>query len=269
MNSIPLFESLKSFVNILVTWRWLLILIIIAVLPRILKNKKITAKIRGFIGEKRVSAGLKSLPKNEYHLLNNVLLSSDSGTSQVDHIIVSVYGIFVIETKNYQGIIYGSEKSSMWTQNIYGNKKEFKNPIHQNYGHIKTIQAHLPEFPDVPIKSVIAFSDNSTLKVSTSTNVVNFSQVLTCIKAMSADKVLSVEDMEKIVKKLSGDNIEKSGQRKAHNMQANAAKVNTERCISDRICPKCGGELVVRQGKNGQFLGCSNYPRCHFTSNIR
>ncbi|MFT4363798.1 topoisomerase DNA-binding C4 zinc finger domain-containing protein [Staphylococcus aureus] len=33
-------------------------------------------------------------------------------------------------------------------------------------------------------------------------------------------------------------------------------------------CPRCNHELVVRTSKNGQFLGCSNYPNCKYTRNI-
>lgn len=37
---------------------------------------------------------------------------------------------------------------------------------------------------------------------------------------------------------------------------------------NSKSCPKCKNELVVRTGKNGQFLGCSNYPNCKYTKNI-
>lgn len=34
------------------------------------------------------------------------------------------------------------------------------------------------------------------------------------------------------------------------------------------ICPRCGGELVRRNGKYGEFIGCSNFPRCRYTQKI-
>ena len=64
--------------------------------------------IKGIVGEKVISVLLSGLPKEQYILLNDVMLQTDKGTTQVDHILVSVYGIFVIETKNYKGWIYGA-----------------------------------------------------------------------------------------------------------------------------------------------------------------
>lgn len=76
--------------------------------------------VKGIVGEQIISALLSGLPKEQYILLNDVMLQTDKGTTQVDHVLVSVYGIFVIETKNYNGWIYGGEYAEQWTQNIYG-----------------------------------------------------------------------------------------------------------------------------------------------------
>jgi hypothetical protein len=66
-------------------------------------------RLKGASGEATVSVLLKRLPENEYKVLHNVMLRTDRGMSQVDHVVVSVYGIFVIEVKNYTGWITGSE----------------------------------------------------------------------------------------------------------------------------------------------------------------
>jgi len=75
---------------------------------------------KGIIGEflVNISANLK-LDKNKYHLIKNVTLPTEDGTTQIDHIIVSEYGIFVVETKNMKGWIFGDEKQKYWTQKIY------------------------------------------------------------------------------------------------------------------------------------------------------
>lgn len=86
-------------------------------------------KIKGHIGEKAVVNRLSSLPENKYTVINNVMLRTDYGTTQIDHIVVSVYGIFVIETKNYSGWITGGEFSEEWTKNMYGKKYTFRNPL--------------------------------------------------------------------------------------------------------------------------------------------
>ena len=62
---------------------------------------------KGVFGEFQVNLLLKLfLPKDTYHLLKNVTLPTDDGTTQIDHVLVSKYGVFVIETKN---IIKGVE----------------------------------------------------------------------------------------------------------------------------------------------------------------
>lgn len=67
-------------------------------------------QIKGYIGEKAVANRLSGLPTQSYIVLNDIMLLPTSyGTTQIDYIVVSVYGIFVIETKNYKGWIIGNE----------------------------------------------------------------------------------------------------------------------------------------------------------------
>lgn len=94
---------------------------------------------------------------SDYKIFKDVLIRNSYGTSQVDHLIVSPYGIFVVETKNYKGWILGGENSDKWTQNIWGNKYQLANPIRQNYGHIKALQNALPQFVSNQYISIIVF----------------------------------------------------------------------------------------------------------------
>ena len=57
-------------------------------------------------------------------------------------------------------------------------------------------------------------------------------------------------------------------QKKTHVQDIKTATKERENKIQNGICPKCGGQLVLRKGKFGSFYGCSNYPRCHFTQNL-
>lgn len=81
------------------------------------------SKIRGAIGEKRVKNQLSKLPHEDYVILNDIMVETERGTSQIDHVVVSPYGIFVIETKNFSGWIHGSESSEYWVQTIYRKKQ--------------------------------------------------------------------------------------------------------------------------------------------------
>ena len=126
---------------------------------------------KGKLGEKSVAKKLKKLDKHKYKVINDVILKTSRGTSQIDHLVVSNYGIFVIETKNYQGWIVGSENTDNWQQIIYNKKNYFRNPIKQNYGHIKAIEENLKLNNKIKYISIIVFMNGCDLKVNTTTPV--------------------------------------------------------------------------------------------------
>ena len=126
---------------------------------------------KGIIGELLVKVQVKLyLDKNVYHLINNVTIPTEDGTTQIDHIIVSQYGLFVIETKNYKGWIFGSEKQKMWTQQIFKTKNKFQNPLHQNYKHTRTLESLL-DLESGEAYSIVAFVGDSTFKTEMPQNV--------------------------------------------------------------------------------------------------
>lgn len=100
--------------------------------------------LKGKIGEWAVQRQAKQHLDERYILLNNLTLpDQDGGTTQIDHVLLSPFGVFVIESKNYKGWIFGSARQKMWTQK-FKNKKSYKfqNPLHQNYKHIQVL-SHL------------------------------------------------------------------------------------------------------------------------------
>lgn len=220
--------------------------------------------IRGQAGEANVAARLKSLPKSEYTVFNDLLIQRGEYSSQIDHVVVSKYGVFVIETKNYKGWIYGGEYSEYWIQNIWGNKYELYNPILQNQGHVKALKAYLGvrNFPFIP---VVAFSSRGTVKVNTKENfVVYFSEITRFIKTQKI-VLLSDEDIRTVVDKLQKLPKYKRKDKRKHIEQVKWMEFKNERTISNGRCPRCGGTLVPRTGRYGNFYGCSNYPKCKFT----
>ena len=224
---------------------------------------KLEAKVKGSIGERKVAKILKSLPEPEYRVLNNVMLSTSNGTTQIDHVVVSVYGIFVIETKNYKGWIRGKEYSDTWTQNIYGHKYTLKNPLHQNYGHIKALQ-QLLEIPEELFVSIVAFSTKATIKVKTKQNLIYFSELKRTIKEYSKPRIAQ-ESLDELANIITTANIDSKENRKVHIQNIHAKTEEKEELVEQGICPKCGGKLVERNGRYGEFFGCSNYPKCKFT----
>lgn len=95
-----------------------------------------------------------------------------SGVTQIEHVIVSQYGIFVIETKYMKGWIFGGEQQKDWTQTFPGGKFKFQNPLHQNYKHIKAL-AHMLGLSEHNFHSVIVFTGESTFKTALPENVLS------------------------------------------------------------------------------------------------
>ena len=143
-------------------------IIILFIISFLIKKKYLD---KGKLGEKSVAKKLKKLDKHKYKVINDVILKTSRGTSQIDHLVVSNYGIFVIETKNYQGWIVGSENTANWQQIIYNKKNFFRNPIKQNYGHIKAIEENLKLNNKIKYISIIVFMNGCDLKVNTTTPV--------------------------------------------------------------------------------------------------
>jgi hypothetical protein len=132
---------------------------------------------RKSIGEALVANTIAAHFKQPHILLNNVTLPTDTGTTQIDHVLVADTGIFVIETKHYSGWIYGGPNQSQWTQVIYKVKNKFQNPIRQNYGHLKTIQS-LFTLPDDNFVPLVVFTGNAEFKSDLGPNVFQLNQLI-------------------------------------------------------------------------------------------
>ncbi|MDJ0623281.1 MAG: nuclease-related domain-containing protein [Desulfocapsaceae bacterium] len=156
---------------------------------------------KGIVGEIYVNLLLRfSLDKAEYYLCKNVTLPTDSGTTQIDHLIVSRYGIFVVETKNMKGWIYGGERQKTWTQKIFKNTRSFQNPLRQNFKHTKTL-AELIGIHHRKIISLIIFVGDSSFKTAMPTNVVQGRQCLQFIRAHN-NPVFTRQEIAEIMMKI-------------------------------------------------------------------
>ena len=101
----------------------------------------------------------------EHKLLTNVYVPKEDGTTpEIDLIMITATGIYVFESKNYSGWIFGDENTKFWTQSLKGGKKyRFYNPIWQNKKHISALQKHLRLGNDV-FHSYIILSERCELK---------------------------------------------------------------------------------------------------------
>ena len=223
-------------------------------------------KIRGARGESNVANLLSRLENSTYKPLNDLLIRTARGTSQIDHVVVSPQGVFVIETKNYSGWIHGGEKSEYWTQTFYRRKFEFRNPTKQNWAHVFALKEMLRDFGPITYHPIIVFTGSSELKnVYSEMPVIYADDLLQTIAETHGDRVLSSDQMSAIESKLEQANILDTDLRKEHVRAIQHRTRVRDQSSQLLLCPNCGGTLVVRSGKYGKFYGCRNYPRCRYT----
>jgi hypothetical protein len=204
--------DLSIYLNMIFSAAWYLIPIFIFAV--ILKS----AWFKGVLGEWQVNLLIKFfLDKNNYHLIKNVTLPTFSddkeyGTTQIDHIIVSKYGIFVVETKNMKGWIFGSANQKQWTQKIFKHTSKFQNPLHQNYKHVKTLEDLLLtgcKAKNDYIFSVIIFIGNSTFKTKMPDNIRFARGGIEYIKS-KRDIAFSEDEVADIIEQIESGRLERS-----------------------------------------------------------
>lgn len=221
------------------------------------------ARSRGWRGEafvKRVSR--RRLPAESYRPLHNVTLPTPDGTTQIDHIFVSRFGIFVVETKNMSGWIFGGESQAQWTQTIYRRSFKFQNPLRQNFKHVKAVQA-ASHVPYDAIHSVIVFVGRSTFKSSMPRNVTRRGDCFTYIESFR-NPVLTNSEVERALSAIEARRLPPTRQTRREHVQSVRSRADP---LAARRCPRCGNPMVVRTAKRGsnagtRFWGCSTYPAC-------
>ena len=157
-------------------------------------------------GEQEIAHILaEGLSYKDYFIFNNLTIPSDhNGSSQIDHLVVSKFGIFVIESKDYKGWIFGSKNQDKWTQSLPGgkNKFQFQNPIRQNWSHIMSLKLLMPSIAEIAYQSIVVFTDSCEFKTDPIENVVHSEEIVSCIQKYTESK-LSEENLHLILGKLS------------------------------------------------------------------
>jgi hypothetical protein len=160
----------------------------------------VKAENRGEVQIRRLL--LKYCDNRDAHILNNVTLRLEDGsTTQIDHILVSTKGIFVVETKHYWGWIFANPKSKFWTQVTYCGKFRFQNPMYQNYKHVKAVQNLFEFLAPEHIHSIVVFSGEAIFKTPKPDNVCYKTELIHTIERYS-DAVLSLNRVQFCVGRL-------------------------------------------------------------------
>lgn len=241
----------------------------------------------GYFGEYLIDYALNSLPGYAKKLCN-VYLPYKGRTSEIDVIMLHEKGIFVFESKNYSGWIFGDEKSQYWTQCLNAKtRNRFYNPIMQNHTHIKALQEYLALKSTQRIFSYIIFSQRCELK-----KISNSSESITVVRRPDMLKALR-RKMENLLPFYSKEQIDEmyeallpltdvtESEKNEHIKQVEEIKPSIKRETRDTekaastppICPKCGAQMILRTAAKGtnkgkQFYGCPNFPKCRSIINL-
>lgn len=237
-----------------------------------LLRSALKAPIKGKIGETLVQAGaVIMLPSSVYRQYHDVTLPTTDGTTQIDHVFASVFGIFVVETKNMSGWIFGNEQDRDWTQVIPGGRKfKFQNPLRQNYGHVRSLEDALAGIglPRDAVKSVVVFVGNAELKREMPGNVTVGPGGAHYIRSFKAH-VLSETQVADICEAIESMRMEPSWETNRQHVR----NVRRKSSSAARRCPRCGRKMVLRTTRRGQtagkqFWGCEGFPDCRMVEKV-
>lgn len=262
---------------------------------KITKNSFFLTRLNyGRNGEYLTYKKLQSYEKQGAKFLFNCYLPKDDKTTEIDILMLHSSGIYVIESKNYSGWIFGNEKHKTWTQVLprgrgRSSKEHFLNPIMQNKMHIKWLKSFLAD-EKFPIFSIIVFSERCTLKqvdiFSPDSQVIKRHDVAHTISQIDRNSVakLSSDDIEQIYKMLYPFTQVSATTKKEHietiqnrdNLSSDVPPAEDNESLNQEagmLCPRCGSALVERVASHGRhagkkFYGCSAYPKCQFIKNI-
>ena len=255
------------------------------------KNSYLSMRLdAGRYGEYLTYKYLRSYEKKGARFLFNCYLPRDKDmTTEIDVLMIYKSGLYVFESKNYSGWIFGSEKGRTWTQTLpngkTSHKEHFLNPIMQNNLHIKWLREAVGG-ERIPMHSVIVFSERCTLKKvevsSQDIKVIKRDRIVTTVAQIDKEYkvILSEEQISEIYDKLYGYTQVSQADKEKHvqNIQMNNLQDIQEHSVKEDagkelICPKCGFALVLRTAKRGdnagrKFYGCSTYPKCRYMKQL-
>ncbi len=252
-------DNYQSIVHVISKFWYLLL---IPVLPALIKIPHIT----GCFHEPIVNFfACLLLNKKKYHRINDVILPSENGTALIDHIILSVFGIFVVKKTNIKGRIYRVPDLKTWIQKIHNNTNPFENPLYRNHEYVKILQSVLG-LKDNQIHSVIVFTGNSTFKTDMPKNVTRGLGFIRFIRSKK-QKVLSEFEIMEVKLKIIDARLEQSfGTDRMHVKNVrNIIREKEEK--GTPVCPECSGSMLLREVKKGpnagkKFWGCAKFPGC-------
>jgi len=158
-------------------------------------------RFKGTMGEARVGRLLAAmLESNRYTVFNKVIIPSNGGTVQIDHVVISKFGIFVIETVFVRGWISGAEFQDRWKQHRFKSSTQFPNPMHRNQLNVQAL-ARLLQLPESRFHSVVVFMGHRGFKKSMPFNVLPAEKLISYIRKRT-ENILAEDQARQALKGL-------------------------------------------------------------------
>lgn len=228
-------------------------------------------EISGGFGEWMAKTYSKTIPSAL--VLHDVLIDGADGyTSQIDLVLVGNRGIYVVEVKSFSDAkIYGDTKKSKWYYYSHGKKYEIYSPLRQNQKHVEYLKTFLKEFGDVPVFSIVTMiCDDFKISGENPTDTIICNSLPAMERgiykiAENKPEVFNDAQKQEIFDYIKNNQHIGKEARAEHKQNVIAYKQSLEENKKQKICPYCKDELVLRNGKNGKFYGCKNYPKCRYT----
>jgi hypothetical protein len=170
----------------------------------------LSPRFRGDIAESRTRRILAAgLEKSRYTVLNDVELPTGGGTVHVDHIVVSRFGVFVIESQYASGMVSGGEFQDRWKQEHWGRSRRIENPMHQNAVQAETL-GRLLGMPRTKIHRVVVLTGHKGIRTQAPEHLVPADQLIRYIRKKGTH-VLEPEQADRALKGIEDARVNPAG----------------------------------------------------------
>lgn len=167
----------------------------------------IRAGIKTYLSQLPNATLLAKLDPVKYKVINSLVVNIDGEELEMDHVVVSNYGVFLIEARHYQGFVLGEEDDEAWTQLLYSRREKIENPLLTNQKHIQKLNSLLPEYQGIiNYISIAVFTADSMLKVIAKSDVIQTADLLKTVRKYKKE-TLTDEQKETIFSTLSSRNL--------------------------------------------------------------
>jgi hypothetical protein len=214
------------------------------------------------LGEFKVSRELANT-KGTFFLMNNVYLRLTTAITQIDHILGTSNGLFVIETKDYNGTLTGNHVDNHWIVKASNGKLfTIDNPIFQNEIHVRAVGKALLNDKEVPIINIVAYVDRTINRTKGSKLLIPHTALNRFIKSATSNQISSekLQYVEQILKH--------------HDLGSHMEPYHIESIVEKQrvvvqSCPICASKLRLINKHSYLLSVCSTYPRCSYLNYVR